>query len=116
MQEALSVLQISDLLGSPTGRAAVSELLDTATGLLSPLTADAAEAARLLSSLHGQGDDATVLTQLLLKVTTYPMPACAGLQKGSSPVSSNVNSPEPAVPRRLVTNIRAPCSTAVSIQ
>ena len=74
LQEALSVLEVSDLLGSLTGRAAVSKLLDTAAGLLSYYT-NAREAAQLLSMPHGQDNGATILTQLLLKVANNKLPA-----------------------------------------
>ena len=69
LQEAFAVLRVEDLLGSETGRAAVTRLLDTASSLFSPLT-DAAEAAQNLSPLQGQEHRAVALAPLLQKVAT----------------------------------------------
>ena len=70
------MLEVSDMLGSVTGRAAMSKLLDTAAGLLSYYK-NARDAATLLSTTHGQDNGATILMQLLLKVADNKLPACA---------------------------------------
>lgn len=88
LQEALSALELSDLLGSLAGRAAASGLLDTAAGLLSLLT-NARDAANLLSKLHKQDNGATILTQLLLKVANRAACLCCALH--IFPVTSKID-------------------------
>ena len=69
------MLETFKLLGSQTGRAAVSKLLDTAADLLSYYT-KAEEAAQMLSMPHGQETGATILMQLLLKVADQAACLC----------------------------------------